>query len=197
MSEQKLDGGAVFPESPVDTVVFLDFDDVLNNNRTFGTCPRVVLAQNDRGDKIEICGLDPVNGALLARLMDRYSEARIVFSTSWRVNFKMDELIGFVSPFGIAKERFVGRTRYRGGDEPRGHEIAAWLQEYIHRHDNVPKALILDDLWASEFQPVGRHLVQTNGRVGLDEESFGRACRLLDDEDVSRVDTRFLAMRGK
>lgn len=119
-------------------ILFLDFDGVLHSE----------VKTSDR----EIFSKTPH----LWEILRQVPEAEVVFSTSWKSQFPLDELIGFATSNGgeDLAHRFLGCTP----DVPKGDrddyrrreiECLAWLAENEKRfpvHRRPPPWLALDDI---------------------------------------------------
>jgi hypothetical protein len=148
-------------------ILFLDVDGVLNSTRTqlaFGGYPHD-FSERDMGR------FDPVALALVRKLCD-ITGAVVVLSTTWRLNFTLEEVEqGLELPI-------VGATPDLGGDYCRADEIAMWLATA----KGVTHYAIVDDL-ALDFEDPRHALrfVQTNEDYGLSVANYRQLFRLLND----------------
>ena len=136
-------------------ILFLDFDGVLHS----------LTGEND--DEY-FCRLPVLWEILRAR-----PEVEVVFSTSWREIYHLEEMLDFVTGNGgeDLRHRFVGQTPSipvaPDADYYRSREIEclAWLSE---NQRDLSRWLALDDIeyWFSRESP-NLHLV--NGMTGLTE----------------------------
>lgn len=165
----------IVPPEPQIEVVFLDFDGVLNNERTFKRGHTEIFHGRP------VASLDPENVKAFVQWLSTRPHMGIVISSTWRVHHEFHELVDRLQEMGVPQGRVVGRTSgyvaseaadWRGAE--RGIEIAHWLRGHAERHDCYPEVVIIDDLWASEFGPLARHLVQTSPASGFTEK-YGRA----------------------
>lgn len=157
-------------------VLFLDFDGVLH--------PEVKTSDREVFEKTPY----------LWEILRRVPEVEVVFSTSWKSQFPLDELIGFATSKGgeDLAHRFVGCTPVIPPVDPRENyrrreiECLAWLAENERRfpiHRRPPPWLALDDIpyW---FTIPCWNLHVVDYRTGL------------TDADVEAVVKRLHAIRG-
>lgn len=149
-------------------VCFLDFDGVLNNRQTF------TRGHTEPFNGRTVASLDPENTSAFAAWLKTRPDMKIVVSSTWRVFHEFDDLVRLLKKHGVPAGTVVGRTAgyveseaadWRSAE--RGLEIAHWLRLHEKRHGLYPEIVILDDLWASEFGPLARHLVQVNPDTGF------------------------------
>lgn len=145
-------------------VLMLDIDGVLNSTRTqvaFYGYPHSFSAA-------DMVKFDPVALALVRRLC-RDSGCKVVLSSSWREQFRCDEVAEALDL------PVIGATP-QGDYFTRGHEIAAWLE----RHPEVTRYAIVDDC-----EPMLDHqlpfFVQTDPNVGLSRTNWGTLLHILGD----------------
>ena len=145
----------------MDSVIFLDFDGVLNSLRSgiaFETYQR----------------FDPVAVKLVRKLCDE-TESKIVVSSTWRIGHTIDTLqlrmhecgAGALSPLVIGMTGRDGRIR--------GDEIRAWLDM-----NPVLRYVIIDD--DSDMHPA-QYFVKTDHAVGMDSHAFKAAKEALAQQD--------------
>lgn len=151
-------------------VLFLDFDGVLNSyasahfwhnnrdqdkweNEMYRDWPGTLkeyIAQ-------EFC---PISLSNLEELMRRVPDLKIVVSSTWRLGETVESLKKILYPAKLAAGSIIDITpRFQG--EERGHEIQDWL----NRHPEVTKFVILDD--DADMVHLMPHLVQTDSRNGF------------------------------
>lgn len=171
---------AIIPHLPQIEVVFLDFDGVLNNESSFKRGHTELF--NNR----PVTSLDPENVTAFTTWLQSRPHMGIVISSTWRVHHEFDELVERLAGMGVPADRIVGRTSGYVASEAqdwrsceRGLEIAHWLRQHADRHDCYPDIVIVDDLWASEFGPLSRHLVQTSQAHGFEAKHGHKADKLL------------------
>jgi len=146
------------------SVLFLDIDGVCNSDQWYDQ----FLAA---GNPIPRPPLDREAVARLDRII-RATGAWIVLSTSWR---GYPELPRWLMEHGCSGA-VVGctpRLDYR----PRGHEIAAWLNQQAKRGVPIRRCCILDD--GFDFDGVRQWLVRTDPKYGLQDDGVARAITLL------------------
>ncbi|MBK9263799.1 MAG: hypothetical protein IPM54_28850 [Polyangiaceae bacterium] len=148
-------------------VVFLDFDGVLNSlsDIAFGL------------------GSSCFNAAAIERLnaIVRRSSAKVVVSSTWRVQHTMDELRVLLANAGFDGE-IIGCTPVHSHDDARGlpdigfircQEIQAWIDAHP---TPLTSFVILDDL---ELEPMAAYHVKTDLEVGLCDHHVDEALGLL------------------
>lgn len=158
-------------------VFFLDFDGVLNSGSWWNTRPHGHLA------------FDPSLVDLLNKLVTE-TDARIVFSTSWRHGRTVENLSGMLEGYGCyvmtqyGTDRCIGKTPDQAlSREPwdgysvrtassRGREIQAWLDE-----NPVESFVILDD--DDDMEHLKSFHVMTDPEVGLTLDDVARATKIL------------------
>jgi hypothetical protein len=142
--------------------LFLDFDGVLNSHKSW------------LRDKPEIWNhIDPEAMENLKEILARISELKIVISSTWRFMMPLEKFRDFLQGFEIEKNRIIGYTPGRMS-RYRGHEIKSWLAE----NPEVEKFVILDD--DNDMNPLLKHLVQTDGKVGLTKADAEEVIRRLE-----------------
>lgn len=166
------------PTTPVDPLIFLDIDGVLNSTR--------FRAEHTGGDGAvtldgafdAIAHLDPRRVARLNVLVSR-SGARVILSSSWRLWFGLENTErslrerGFVHALSGATIRLVGRSRH---DEIR-HHLAALAQ--------VPNFVVLDDEPEAGVG-MGERFVHVPD--GIEDVHVDRALRLLARDTPPTID---------
>ncbi len=147
-------------------LIFLDFDGVINNMRTY--------SQGPWHNRIPV---DPNCMNVLNKIIEK-TGAKVVISSSWRIFAKFDPTLlqqmldreGFKGEviattgqsFQLAQPR-----KWKGRDQlwsQRGDEIKAWLDAQPEKHEFV----VLDD--DSDMEPVKDRFVQTSCQEGLQEK---------------------------
>lgn len=131
------------PSKPKMTVIFLDFDGVLNSEGSF------LYEENRRkrwkeqgvGGKVmeTLCNVCTSN---FQEILYRYPDVKIVISSTWREFFDIPWLKEKLESYHIDSSRVIGVTpvdKVWGGN--RGVEIATWLNE----HPEVNHYIIIDD----------------------------------------------------
>lgn len=139
------------------TILFLDFDDVLNTHENLA-----------RGELF-----DPDKVQVLNHIADMI-DFEIVVTSTWRLGATAEELEELLVTAGLhANGRVVGITPYLEG-ETRGAEIMAWLQQPPKPVSNYA---ILDD--RDDMAPLKSRLLQTTPGKGLCEEHIGELVEML------------------
>lgn len=159
------------------TLIFLDFDGVINNRETEKR-PYKWPAWHDFGGTTSM--LTWVCPKLIQKVEElrAWADADIVISSTWRLHYELEELRKILSP--IPAERIVGVTPVANAwsSHTRGLEI----QEYLHG-DPRDRFVILDDLGLGEFLPDQRDkLAQTNDDLGITDEDVASAKKILDSQ---------------
>lgn len=138
-------GLAPWPTEPA-RLVFLDFDFVLNNERTM------------RAHGTE-AAFDEDSVAALNELL-RHSGALVVVSSGWRLRRTLKHLADILEAAGVLPGRVVGKTPWL--DCERGLEIDAWLQGVPFP---VASFVILDDM--ADMMMHAERLVRTAEVYGM------------------------------
>lgn len=119
-------------------VIFLDIDGVL------WTVGGDMLSQKLKIKHPDHRELDPTRVVLLEELLSRYTDVKVVVSSTWRLGRTIKELQEILGP--IIGPRIIGKTvSLRGKDnrsEQRGREITHWLKNTTEK---VTDVIILDD----------------------------------------------------
>jgi hypothetical protein len=140
-------------------VIMLDIDGVLNSVSS------MVAYHHLRGPSNTIYSeadrLDPVAIGLLKYLID-VTDAKIVVSSTWRLNYSLQELADIFAKYGWEDAPFVSETGRGGINTVRGDEIKQWLDA----HPEVTNYVIIDDDsdMLDEQLP---HFVNTSGTTGF------------------------------
>jgi len=139
-------------------VIFLDIDGVLNNESCWGKRP---LSTNFAKECVE--NLNEIT---------EVTDACIVVSSSRRILFGLDELIGMLTSVGV-KGSIIGVTPSVRGC--RGDEIAFWID---NMDEKIESFVILDD--DSDMGHLMDHLVQCKPSKGLTEDDAKKAIKMLN-----------------
>ncbi len=148
---------AAWPARP-SPILFLDFDGVLNCERSF----------DGTGERYRF-GADNVNALNL--ILTR-TEARIVITSTWRLYWSLRENSEFLERDGVLPGRVVGKTADLSAE--RGHEIDAWLKGAPFA---VAGFVILDD--RDDMAMHRPRLIQVESYRGLTMADAERAIHLL------------------
>jgi len=139
------------------TILFLDFDDVLNTRENLV-----------RGELF-----DPARVRVL-NLVAEQVDFEIVVTSTWRLGASAAELEELLVAAGVhAEGRVVGTTPHLEG-ETRGTEILAWLWQ---APNPVLAFAILDD--RDDMAPCDDRLIQTRAGEGLREQHVGELVTML------------------
>lgn len=151
-----------------DKIIFLDIDGVLNNDKTLARTPQ---------------GFVGINSTLTSRLKNivKETKAKIVLSSSWRVNYVKYYISDtdskyLIKQLGYKDLKIEGSTTITGSN--RGWQI----KQYIEEH-KIKTFVILDDEFENEFAEYNltKHLVHTDSRLGLTRENVEQAIKILQN----------------
>ena len=174
--------------------IFLDFDGVLNSEIDFFELRKFGHPINE-GNKV-------LNRGLLALLQEiiEQTDAKIVLSTTWRIQYTVDEIYEMFTArdFSLPRDVFYGVTpnHMRGfSDNPIYHR-GAEIHEYLKEHPEIKKFVILDDQLTPITDPTGRYeddsIVEWDDRTPY--EGFIKAdtsLKVEDDPDANFIHTSF------
>lgn len=148
-------------------VIFLDFDGVLNSAQFF----KALYRQTGRSTFVrEFC---PIAASNLIHIISEVPDVKIVVSSSWRIGTELNELRKILKEGAdVPEELVIDKTVFLGGE--RGHEIQEWLS----RHPEVTKFVIIDD--SSDMVHLTSYLVHTKWNHGLMLEDAEEVVRRLD-----------------
>ncbi len=139
------------------SVLFLDFDDVLNTSQTL-----------ESGRLFERENIDALN-----HLLDQ-TDLGIVITSMWRIGATQEELEELLLENGAhVGRRVIGRTPYLEG-ESRGSEIRAWISDF---GKPVEEMVILDN--RDDMDEYTGRLVRTSPSCGLHHSKAMEALSLL------------------
>lgn len=149
-------------------LIFLDFDGVLNHAtwRPRYADPAIDLVTSDPSERHALRSLDPTAVQVLEQIVTQL-DARVVVSSSWRLDWSVPQLNGFLQYHGFTHVLLGATpdaTRWNTGAAPRtrGTEIQAWRAAL-----GIPvKYVILDDELVTGH---GDRLYHINPEVGLRE----------------------------
>lgn len=162
----------------LDTVIFLDFDGVLNS---IGTKDRV---PHPHDPKKRVRGIDDFRVKLVSDLA-KESGAKIVISSTWReyntvpelrdllVSRGFDPSIEFLGGTPIYGAGMYGWSSLGGGGGERGNEIDMWL----HTNGRNRVFLVLDDMW-TRFVDTGQQVMTDEG-TGFFQGNMKKARKIL------------------
>ena len=160
-------------------VLILDVDDVLNCWKTTD----VILTPDGtpswipgRVPRVAWKGLDEFRVEFIRNIV-RKTGCKIVLSTSWRLDDVATEYLKKRLGADIA-EHIIGATVDHNGNEPRAVEIEEWIE----KHPEVTKFVILDNTEWDDLERFGRSFVQTVTHKGMNEEHMKRVIEILGEE---------------
>lgn len=142
-------------------VLFLDIDGVLNKT---GTKDRVVIPRGS------FHGIDRNLLQLFLFWLKLHPDVKIVLSSSWRTD---QDCMNHLNQLGI---HWIGVTAQDGA--ARGIQIQNWIDNQTF--DEPVRIAILDDI-SYGMAPVGRFLVQTSDKFGLQDKHLRKLDKLLND----------------
>jgi hypothetical protein len=173
-------------------LIFLDFDGVLNSYRTVWAAPG-----DENGWMPE--HLDPVAIGLVRKLCE-LTGAKIVISSSWRIEFSIEQLKEILATKGWKDAPIIGHTMMRFSHRYRGEEVAYWLEDFEAEGNEVESYVILDDnawFWTEPREGVGKFyqnqpFVKTDELEGMSIANFYSALLLLDPNHEKLVHLEYL-----
>ena len=137
----------------LNNIVFLDFDGVINLNTNNYTGP--------------FSEKEPINN------LNKFcieNDFKIVVISSWRKYSNYKEIL---YNSGLNKNiKILGATDVL--DKDREAEII----DYLSRHDNTNKFIILDD---GKFNELSKFQIQTDYKSGFDNKKYKEACELINE----------------
>ncbi len=146
-------------------ILFLDIDGVLNFRMFFKNSPFPGFLDFER--------VDPSLIAILNKVIEQ-TQAKVVISSSWRLDHSIEELQSFLSNFGFIGEIIDRTPAFTFKGKRRGDEINFWL----NNNEPVESFVIIDD--SSDMTNLMDHLVQTSFETGITEENAQEAIRILN-----------------
>lgn len=152
------------PRSGSLQIIFLDFDGVL--------VPRH-LSNKQEADKNCVAVLN----SILAT-----TGAHIVVSSDWRLDYNLDSLVYVLRHWGIDPSLVIGITPRLPGNNIRGNEIQAWLDERDERFGDIGRFVILDDY--EDMAHLRPFLVRSTLDVGLTDELGAQAIKMLSEGGI-------------
>ncbi len=160
-------------------VLFLDIDGVLNSHqsRHFWHNKRDQdkweneLYKSWQGTLYEYLAQEfcPIAISNLEHILREVPDLKIVVSSTWRKSNDVQALKEIFMPFKLIVNAIIDRTPVDYDRGPRGGEIKQWLDEQKNHgkvSEQVTDFTIVDD--DSDMEPLMKHFVKTDGRVGLD-----------------------------
>lgn len=115
------------------SVLFLDFDGVLNSEASF----RLEIRKGTE----RVCDtLSEIACSNLQQVLEKCPDLRIVVSSTWRLLHSLDDLRVILRRYGVDDTRVIDKTPATLSGE-RGREIDLWLND----HPKVSRFVIVDD----------------------------------------------------
>ncbi len=155
-------------------IVFLDFDGVINSRKWFNSLhdkskeDALILVESD-----EI--FDPSAVELINQLIEK-TEAKVVVSSSWRINHTLEELNKILKEFGARFEAIDVTLRLY---KERGIEIQTYLDYLSSKNENVESFVIIDDDSDMAHFRNTKHFVKTTFQDGFTEWHLEEALKVL------------------
>jgi len=159
-------------------VLFLDIDGVLNSHQSMTFWHRrrdqdkwenelfVAWKGSLKGYLAqEFC---PIATSNLEMIMEEVPDLKIVISSTWRKGETVDTLKDLFKWSEVIPQAIIDKTPVQRGDV-RGLEIQSWLTEHKQHgkvNEQISDFVIVDD--DGDMAHLMKHLVQTDGKVGLD-----------------------------
>ena len=159
-------------------VLFCDIDGVLN----FASYGVDTYFDKYCNEKV---ALDDKCIERLKRLLEMFSDLKIVWSTDWRYvdtdwwHSWKNPVKYLESEFPWLAERVIGKTPKKMSSD-RWHEVKWWIDE--HR-DEIDAYVILDDIvFPSKWFGIEKHCVECKFSEGFTEDKFKEAVRILNND---------------
>jgi hypothetical protein len=161
-------------------VIFLDLDGVLNGERYLDSLEDIPF------ERYPEKWIDPAAVEVVNQIRSTLStSSSIVLSSMWRYNFSLDEMNQFLRDRGLrghitdmlpTTDLDVEKNQFRSMSEERGKLIFRWIREHW---ESLRGFVILDDLPANQFYPLGEYLVRTDRGVGLQKSQKSKVFEIL------------------
>lgn len=159
----------------IDKVIFLDVDNVLNNNYTEEKTPYMMVA-TAWGDCIKrrYTGIDISLVELINKILIE-TNAKLVLSSTWRYHPEMHEYM-WKQLGSLIKERYIGDTPILDYSH-RGKEIYVYLQE-----NPIKKFVIIDDdISVNDYFQFDKEWIRTYAKDGITSELAEKAIKILNE----------------
>jgi HAD domain in Swiss Army Knife RNA repair proteins len=157
-------------------IILLDFDDVMNSQRT-AACWGWGPSNRDGSqvfNNIDDPRLDPVAVALIRKLCES-TNAKIVLSTTWRNYYSIQAFIDMFSKYYDWHDApVIDKTQRVRITSSRECEIV----DYLEDHSEITHYVILDNLYLR----FTKNFVRINGNNGLTYENYLDALEILEGE---------------
>jgi hypothetical protein len=174
----------------VNTILFLDFDGVINSTRSILRAEKTTPTWPERDFALELGkqyyvgypedllvldlrGIDPICVGYLNQIIEA-SKASVVVSSSWRFCHNIVGMQKLLEYHGFKGQLIdITPVNVKAPQKLRGYEIQAWLD----LHPEVENMAILDD--DTDMAHLSQYLVRTDLAVGLTEENARQAISIL------------------
>lgn len=153
-------------------VVFLDFDNVLNDDHTKDWIKP--------GPGLFVDGHTGLDAEKVLRLNQLVTDdTRFVFSTSWRKYYSDEQMTEVLRKRGFCGtiHETLPRTPLHFSYTSRESQIKEWLEDALYEKQLPESFVVLDDM-PTKYIELGRH-VQTQSEDGLTDEKVKEAARIL------------------
>jgi len=159
-------------------IIFLDIDGVVVNRRSLTelrNLPRGMEGRPSVPYAVAKECIEPLNA-----IFDAHPDARLVISSTWRLDNDLKRLTRIFDAWGIRIPLLTPtwKTPRLAGD-PRGKEIQAWIDE----HGEPESFVILDD--DPDIEHLSHRLILTKFEVGLTMTDAARAIEMLKAREVA------------
>lgn len=175
-------------------VVFLDFDGVLNSDRT---TEKIYVSKYG----FRVTGLDRDKVELVSKLCEE-TDSDVVISSTWRDHFNLVEIRELFAERGF-KGRIVGRTPKAEGykmsssnRQKRGEEIQLYIDQCTSRY-RPGTFVVLDDI-ETQFYPDRQVLCRES--EGFTQKGYEKAVKILTgqwESDIAENQDRAGARRSR
>lgn len=164
-------------------IIFLDFDGPICNHRA-----SLSVGEDKHGSGMSY--LDPIACGLIKRLCEEHN-ARIVVSSSWRVDFDLVTMTAVLGAACAGLDRYVYQDQQYWRTVPytyfspeelelssdRGLEIKLWLKSNKFKYKGF---VVIDDM--SDMRPVQAQLVRVDPYEGFGFLNYMQAKKILGDD---------------
>lgn len=168
----------------MEKIIFLDIDGVLNSAQSlihfkaFGYPTKIKQAYLKTGE-IDCPYFDPISVSLLKAIVKTLG-AKIVISSTWRLNCSMQDFNLIFNYYGFNTEDvIIGKTHNRG--DSRSTQIKDWVSD-----NNILDFIIIDDIHESNWdEDLREKLINVNGDVGfnmINVKQILKICNKTDEE---------------
>lgn len=151
-------------------ILFLDFDGVLNSRQHMLMMKN--LPEPSANDPFEADLLlmkdmiNPNNAWVLKYILENVPDLKIVLSTAWRTQFRMEEFVKLFEHFNLDASRIIGKTPKRMSSV-RCEEVRMWMNDMAFDGDKEEWMLVDDHVVFDLKDPFRPHELNTNAWTGL------------------------------